>query len=339
MRVLRTRARKEFSFSALESHWNREKRAIHLIHICAMADFEEVSNEEKLQIAQHFLLSSPPGQFQEILTDVKKLLPDDLLTEELATGIAHSYNIKTCKVVTAPSGCKTVLCSASEIDATHYTDPTTGAPFGIDHLTLISTIAGADECTVPSSSPNLEHRRVQLHEAVQLYLKEAYPSEDSGAAVCIQRSKLVVTMTGERTNLRNFWSGRITSTWTIESSSTEGQLDLSSLSLTESNKIDVTIVGDMKIHAHYFEDGNVQLQSHKQFPSKNVSILHPESDFGTSIVAHIRACETTLEQGLSDMYVNMNEETFKQMRRLMPVTRNKMEWNINAVKMVRQIRK
>ena len=308
-----------------------------------MAEFEEVSNEEKLQIAQHFLLSSPPGQFHEILTDVKKLLPDDLLTEQLATGIAHSYNVKTCKVVTAPSGCKTVLCPASEIDATHYIDPTTGTPFGIDHLTLISTTAADDECTVPSSSPNLEHRRVQLQEAIKLYLTEAYPSEDSGAAVCIQHGKLVVTMTGERTNLRNFWSGRITSTWTIESSSStaaEGQIiDLSSLSLTESNKIDVAVVGDMKIHAHYFEDGNVQLQSNKQFPSKNVTILHPESDFGSTIVSHIRACETTLEQGLSDMYLNMNEETFRQMRRLMPVTRNKMEWNINAIRMVRQIRK
>ena len=38
-----------------------------------MAEFEEeegVSNEEKLQIAQHFLLSSPPGQFHEVLTGI-----------------------------------------------------------------------------------------------------------------------------------------------------------------------------------------------------------------------------------------------------------------------------
>jgi hypothetical protein len=28
----------------------------------------QVTDEEKLQIAQHFLLSSPPGQFQEVLT-------------------------------------------------------------------------------------------------------------------------------------------------------------------------------------------------------------------------------------------------------------------------------
>ncbi len=28
----------------------------------------QVTDEEKLQIAQHYLLSSPPGQFQEVLT-------------------------------------------------------------------------------------------------------------------------------------------------------------------------------------------------------------------------------------------------------------------------------
>ncbi len=29
---------------------------------------QEVTDEEKLQIAQHYLLSSPPGQFNEVLT-------------------------------------------------------------------------------------------------------------------------------------------------------------------------------------------------------------------------------------------------------------------------------
>lgn len=28
---------------------------------------KQVTDEEKLQIAQHYLLSSPPGQFQEVL--------------------------------------------------------------------------------------------------------------------------------------------------------------------------------------------------------------------------------------------------------------------------------
>lgn len=39
------------------------------------------------------------------------------------------------------------------------------------------------------------------------------------------------------------------------------------------------------------------------------------------------------------MYTNMNQETFRSMRRLMPITRTKMEWNVNAVRMVKQVRK
>lgn len=81
-----------------------------------------MSDEEKLQIAQHFLLSSPPGQFQEVLagwskfiylkfllispSDVKKLLPEGLLGDPLAAGIARAYHTKTNKVVTAPNGAK-----------------------------------------------------------------------------------------------------------------------------------------------------------------------------------------------------------------------------------------
>lgn len=300
-----------------------------------MAEFEDVSGEEKLQIAQHFLLSSPPGQFHEVFNDVKKLLPEGLMTDELAMGIAHSYNTKTCKVVTAPSGSKTVICAAGEIDTTHYIDPSTGEPFGVDHLTLATANVGEDYPCPSKPATNLEQRRVQLQESLKGYLTESYPSEESAGAVFIKDGKLVITLTGEKTNLRNFWSGRITSSWTI---ATEG-LDLAVLSLSDSQKISVSISGDIKVHAHYFEDGNVQLQTNRQFPAKNVSIVSPDKDFAGPVLNVIRESEKALEQGLSDMYVNMNEETFKQMRRLMPITRNKMEWNINAIKMVKQLRK
>ena len=36
----------------------------------------EVPDEEKLAIATHFLLSAPIGEFDDILSDVKKMLPE-----------------------------------------------------------------------------------------------------------------------------------------------------------------------------------------------------------------------------------------------------------------------
>ena len=102
-----------------------------------MASFEEPTKEERLQIAQHFLLSSPPGQFHEVLADVRKIVKGGILTESLETGIARVYNTKNGKVVTAPSGNKVVLNAASEVDSTHYVDATNGSIFAIDHLTMV----------------------------------------------------------------------------------------------------------------------------------------------------------------------------------------------------------
>jgi hypothetical protein len=43
--------------------------------------------------------------------------------------------------------------------------------------------------------------------------------------------------------------------------------------------------------------------------------------------------------GLEEIFGSLNEQTLRAMRRTMPITRTKMEWNVNAVRMNRQIRK
>ncbi len=58
-----------------------------------------------------------------------------------------------------------------------------------------------------------------------------------------------------------------------------------------------------------------------------------------TLLNELQAQESVLQNGLEDMYSNMNNETFRSMRRIMPITRTKMEWNVNAVRMVRQVRK
>jgi capping protein alpha len=53
----------------------------------------------------------------------------------------------------------------------------------------------------------------------------------------------------------------------------------------------------------------------------------------------LKAAEGELQTALEEMYASMNEETFRAMRRIMPVKRTKMEWNVNAVRMNKQVRK
>lgn len=285
-----------------------------------MADFtNEISNETKLQIAQHFLLSSPPGQFTEVLNDTRKLLPEGLLSVPLATGIARAYNIKNGKVLTTPNGEKVPLCSAAEIDPTHYLNPIDGTVYGVDHLTL-STFSDSKVAPEESSSSLFASEKRAIQQSLKVYLDEYYLSEEKAAGVFVSDNKLLVVISGEKPNLRNYWSGRFSSTWTIELASPL-----------------LAITGEIKIHAHYFEDGNVQLQTQKNLP--RTTLEYSTADIGTTVINYIKKAESAVQAGLEEMYVNMNDETFKTMRRLMPVTKSKMEWNVNAVRMVHQIRK
>jgi capping protein alpha len=91
---------------------------------------------------------------------------------------------------------------------------------------------------------------------------------------------------------------------------------------------------------HYFEDGNLQLVTSKRGDTVALtSASSSPAQIVTKVIDHIKQFEISIQSGLEEMYNAMNNETFKSMRRVMPITRTKMEWNINAVRMVRQVRK
>lgn len=75
----------------------------------------------------------------------------------------------------------------------------------------------------------------------------------------------------------------------------------------------------------------MQLQTSKSIAQKTVPF--------TEVLDAIKRSENELQAGLEDMYQNMNEETLRDMRRVMTVSRTKMEWNVNAQRMVRNLRK
>lgn len=75
----------------------------------------------------------------------------------------------------------------------------------------------------------------------------------------------------------------------------------------------------------------MQLQTTKAIPQKTVPF--------TEVLDAIKRAENELQAALEDMYQNMNEETLRDMRRIMTVSRTKMDWNVNAQRMVRTLRK
>jgi len=245
---------------------------------------------------------------------VRKLLPAGLMNDELASRIAHVYNTKNNSVVTAPSGSRVVLGTAGEED-NKFVDPTTGSLFEVDHLSL----AAKESAATHSTDSALELSRAALQSSLSTYKAAKYSAEEAAASVYAKGGKIIVLVSGEKANLRNFWSGRWASWWTITIAGGKANVE-----------------GEVKIHAHYFEDGNIQLQTAKTIPAASLS-FSSEADFAKVVTDHIKASESALQEGLETMYSNMNEETFKSMRRIMPITKTKIEWNVNSVRMQRQV--
>lgn len=85
----------------------------------------------------------------------------------------------------------------------------------------------------------------------------------------------------------------------------------------------------MSIHAHFFESGNVQLHQSKNFEF----VVSTERNASTSaaIVQAFEKAESQLQTKLDDLYENdMPNRFFKALRRITPVTRVKMNWNMAA---------
>lgn len=70
---------------------------------------------------------------------------------------------------------------------------------------------------------------------------------------------------------------------------------------------------------HYYEDGNVRLLT-----DKPVSIS--ASTNASNIVRQIAATEKKYQQDLNTAFTNLSEGAFKSLRRQLPVTRQKVEW-------------
>lgn len=71
---------------------------------------------------------------------------------------------------------------------------------------------------------------------------------------------------------------------------------------------------------HYYEDGNVALNTSKPV-NATISSVSAES-----IISRIATTERDYQEELNRAFVGMAEGAFKGLRRQLPITRQKVEW-------------
>ncbi|RDA93889.1 hypothetical protein CP533_4504 [Ophiocordyceps camponoti-saundersi (nom. inval.)] len=134
------------------------------------------------------------------------------------------------------------------------------------------------------------------------YVKEHFASAAYGVYPIESDSKLAVVIVASKYSPNNFWNGRWRSVYTFDPASG-------------------SIEGSIKVDVHYYEDGNVRLLTEKPV-SASVA-----SGTGAGIIKEVSGLEKKYQDELNRSFVKLSEGAFKGLRRQLPVTRQKIEWD------------
>lgn len=190
----------------------------------------------------------------------------------------------------------------NRLSDTQYYDTTTSTSFTFDHAT--QKASNSQSYTHDSPHSDLIS---SVQKSLAVHFAEHYPTQAStgsaGSAytVAADDDDVAIVISATKVSPSNFISGR----WRTQ------------LLYNRSNH---TLSGSISAQVHYYEDGNVALNTSKKVNESSVS------DSGVEIVRAIARLEKQYQEEVNRALVGMNEGSFRGLRRQLPVTRQRIEW-------------
>jgi capping protein alpha len=270
---------------------------------------EAVTSEEIVEIVTNFLLNSPPGEFMEVVTDVRGLLTDESILNESAPATFREYNTDQMLQVQSPGNShKFLITKFGEVSSGEYLDPRGRQVVHFDHIRQEVTGSRPIGSELDNS---IESFRAAFDEKATEYTNEHYQNGTATIYGKKEGSSVVITVciSSARFNPNNFWNGRWRSVWTCKFSPSGGNVDIS---------------GVLKVNVHYYEDGNVQLNT--ETPIKTNASGSDARSLADAAVKAIDKAESNFHKSIETSYNTMGDTTFKALRRVLPITRTKIDW-------------
>ncbi|TFK40625.1 F-actin-capping protein subunit alpha [Crucibulum laeve] len=266
---------------------------------------------ECIQAASSFLLQSPPGEINDVLNDVRNIISDDDLLQEGVLPALKEYNIAQFITVDVPgTSHQSIVSEAARVslegEEERFVDPRSKTTFIFDHLSLEASDSQPFE-------PDAEHEpfRVALESATISYLS-AHFHDGVGAVFSRPNNpkEYVIQLVVNKYNPTNYWSGRWRSEYIVN--------------LNE-NKVS----GKILVNVHYYEQGNVQLSAthNLSFALPPAVVTSASNTSASKILALVEDEEGKYQISLNESYQEMGEKTFKGLRRALPMTRQKIDWD------------
>ncbi|KAJ7542742.1 hypothetical protein O6H91_09G009600 [Diphasiastrum complanatum] len=178
-------------------------------------------------------------------------------------------------------------------------------------------------CDILLNSSLVQFNRASIDNELVKYVEEAFPKGNC-AVYCTcgkdvesggDEFELKAVISATKFSAQNFYSGSWRSVWKIQ---------------VNQELQTVEINGKINVIAHYFEEGNVQLETSSE--CSNSTLLQSPADTGVAVVNVIQYLESDYLGVLEESYSKVSDNSFKELRRKLPVTRTRFSWN-NALQL------
>lgn len=279
---------------------------------------DEYSPEQKARIARHFVNVAPHGEVQDLIKDLRKVCDKNITNDAWVTEAMAEYN-KRRFVICHGDTTKVICCPQGEVGPNKYLNPDKKIICEVDPVKQ-KIIAELDGSSVAVSG-DIESYRAVISKQLKDYLASYYedgttnPNSTSrgvGVVHASAQGQIAIVIAFTNLNINNYWTGGWQSEWTFN----------------VSDKKTTQLEGRIRLNVHYYEDGNVQLNS--TFNEKGEVDVSDAETTAKAVINTIQTLETDFQQRLEKFYVEMHESTFKNMRRFLPKIGKKLDWRVSV---------
>ncbi|KAL9030020.1 MAG: hypothetical protein Q9196_001808 [Gyalolechia fulgens] len=274
-----------------------------------------------------FVEGAPPGELADVIADVKKLTVNEPKLLDSITPAFRKYNEEQLTTVKLPGSNKNVLISSyNSLGDGRYYDTESQRSFFLDHQTqvLLSHLPknqyelraksqNQKASDVHPYTPDSEHSDLisSLLKSLSTHATEHYPTSTSTVCFHPATNTLILLLVSNKYSPSNFWNGRWRSTYHFSPSTS-------------------TLSGTINVDVHYYEDGNVRLTTRKDIKEVQLddgsSPGTGHSALAAEVLRKVEGLETRYQEDLNRGFAALSEGEFKGLRRQLPVTRQKVEW-------------
>ncbi|KAH7397335.1 F-actin-capping protein-like protein subunit alpha-1 [Pyrenochaeta sp. MPI-SDFR-AT-0127] len=244
-----------------------------------------------------FIESAPPGELVDVTKAIKSILGDDSVQTELSPSF-EKYNEEQLTTTKLPGGSTEVLVSAhNSLGDGRYYDVETQSSFDFDHAT--GKASAVQSYVLESQHNDLVKALVK---SLSTHASEHYPKASYGVFPTSDDTALALLTVANKYSPTNYWNGRWRSSYIYNPSSG-------------------SLIGNIQVDVHYYEDGNVRLLTNKE-----VSLTMGGGASASEVIRKLGAEEKKYQEDLNKAFGSLSEGAFKALRRQLPITRQKIEW-------------